>query len=250
MSLILDGHVHLGRWTDAWYPGLHVDWKTLDEEFTAAGVQGAVVTSSDMRDHRQLLHPPAGLRGRYWLFPWVDPNTPEDLRWLEKGGEGVSGLKIHPSGNKVAVNDDRLDPYFELAAERGWSVVVHCGRWQEMSSYKHALHAAEKHPRVAFFLAHMGGDTPALATAAQDALAASGQENVWFGLEGMREFFYVARGIERLGVERFLFGSDYPVGHPRMYLGLAEALHLAPKEKELFLGGNLLRVLEGRWRKD
>jgi predicted TIM-barrel fold metal-dependent hydrolase len=118
-----------------------------------------------------------------------------------------------------------------------------------MSSYKHALDAAAKFPAVPFFLAHMGGDTPPLASATQDAIAEGGFRNVWLGLEGMREFFYVARGIEKLGIERFIFGSDYPVGHPRMYLGLVDALRLTDGERALYLGGNLVNVLEGRWKR-
>lgn len=246
--MTLDGHVHLGSWTDQWYPGLAVDWPALDREFAAVGLAGAVVTSTDRRDHRELLFPPEGLRGRYWRFPWIDPASPDDLPMLERWADRVSGLKVHPSANKVRVNDERFDPYFRLAAERGWAVLVHCGRWQEMSSYLHGLDAAARHPEVPFLLAHMGGDTPPLAAAAQDALLAGGQRNVWFGLEGMREFWYVARGIERLGIERFIFGSDYPVGHPRMYLGMVDALGLDARERGLFTGGNLLRVLEGRWR--
>jgi uncharacterized protein len=247
--MILDGHLHLGSWTDAWYPGLAVDWAALDRELVLAHIDGAVVTSTDRRDHAELLHPPAGLKGRYWLFPWIDPADPADLPMLEREADRISGLKIHPSANKVAVNDPRWHPYLELAERRGWAILLHCGRWQEMSSYLQGLDAAAKFPGVPFLLAHMGGDTPPLASAAQDAIAVGGYRNVWLGLEGMREWFYVARGIERLGVERFIFGSDYPVGHPRMYLGLVDALGLSEAERALYLGGNLLNVLEGRWKR-
>lgn len=246
---IVDGHTHLGRWTDTWYPGLAVAWSEMDRELAASGVHGAVVTSTDRRDHAELLHPPEGLTGRYWLFPWIDPADPADLALLERESARISGIKIHPSANQVPANDERWRPVYTLAERHGWVILVHCGRWQEMSSYKFVLDAAAKFPGVGFILAHMGGDTPPLATATQEAIAEGGYRNVWLGLEGMREFFYVARGIERLGIERFIFGSDYPVGHPRMYLGLVDALQLSPAERALYLGGNLVNLLEGRWKR-
>lgn len=247
--MILDGHVHLGTWTDAWYPGLAVSWRALDAEFARCGVQGAVVTSTDRRDHRELLYPPDGLVGRYWCFPWIDPADPADLAMLEREAGRISGIKIHPSANKVPAHDERWRPVYELAERRGWVILVHCGRWQEMSSYRYVLEAASRFPGLAFILAHMGGDTPPLTMATQDAIVEGGQRNVFLGLEGLREWFYVARGIEKLGIERFIFGSDYPVGHPRMYLGLIDALKLSPEEHALYTGGNLVNLVEGRWKR-
>jgi predicted TIM-barrel fold metal-dependent hydrolase len=40
-----------------------------------------------------------------------------------------------------------------------------------------------------------------------------------------------------------VFGSDFPLGHPRMYMGLVDALELEPGQKQLILGGNALRLV-------
>jgi predicted TIM-barrel fold metal-dependent hydrolase len=50
--------------------------------------------------------------------------------------------------------------------------------------------------------------------------------------------------INRLGAERFLYGSDFPLGHPRVLLGLIDALRIPAADKDLILGQNLLRLLE------
>lgn len=71
-----------------------------------------------------------------------------------------------------------------------------------------------------------------------------GLENVWFGIEGTREYWTLAKGIETLGIKKFLFGSDYPIEHPRIYLGLVEALQLSSADRDLILGGNLSGLLD------
>jgi predicted TIM-barrel fold metal-dependent hydrolase len=155
----------------------------------------------------------------------------------------VSGIKLHPSCDRIKVTDERVIPFLEFAEREGLPVVIHCGRWQEMSSYQLALEVAEKHPDLDFILSHMGGDTPELETATTDAIKDRGLVNVSLGIEGVREYWAVQRAIDELGADRVIFGSDFPLGHPRMYLGLVDALRLSPGDRELVLGGNILRLL-------
>jgi predicted TIM-barrel fold metal-dependent hydrolase len=67
--------------------------------------------------------------------------------------------------------------------------------------------------------------------------------NVFLGIEGVREYWAVQRAVDDLGADRVIFGSDYPLGHPRMYLGLVDALRLSEEQRGLVLGGNILRLL-------
>ena len=53
--------------------------------------------------------------------------------------------------------------------------------------------------------------------------------NVHLGIEGVREYWAVQRAVDELGADRVIFGSDFPLGHPRMYLGLVDALRLSAR---------------------
>jgi predicted TIM-barrel fold metal-dependent hydrolase len=200
------------------------------------------VTGTDRNDNAGLL---AALREgglRYYLFPWVDPRT-DFLPWLEQESDSVHGLKIHPTCTETKVTDPSFGPAFEYAGRRRLPVIVHCGRWQEMSGYELVLAAAERHPDVKWILAHMGGDTPPLGLAASAAVLDRGLDNVWFGLESFREYVIIRRIIGRIGPERVLFGSDFPLGHPRAYRAGVEALELGPEGERRVLGGNMSELL-------
>jgi predicted TIM-barrel fold metal-dependent hydrolase len=141
------------------------------------------------------------------------------------------------------VTDERVAPLLEFAGRQGVPVVIHCGRWQEMSSYRLALEVAGKYPDIDFILSHMGGDTPELETATTDAVKERGMANVYLGIEGVREYWAVQRAIDELGADRVIFGSDFPLGHPKMYLGLVDSLTLSAEDRQLVLAGNILRLI-------
>jgi predicted TIM-barrel fold metal-dependent hydrolase len=143
----------------------------------------------------------------------------------------------------VRITDERAAPFLAFAAEHGLTVLVHCGRWQEMSSYKLALDAAADYADTNFILSHMGGDTPELVLGAVEGALKRNLSNVHLGIEGVREYWIVRRAVEELGADRVIFGSDFPLGHPRMYLGLVESLDLDQARRDLILGGNALRLL-------
>jgi hypothetical protein len=53
----------------------------------------------------------------------------------------------------------------------------------------------------------------------------------------------VQQAVDELGAGRVIFGSDFPLGHPRMYLGVVDALKLDGDQRAGILGGNILRLL-------
>ena len=112
-----------------------------------------------------------------------------------------------------------------------------------MSSYKFALEAAAKYPETLFILSHMGGDTPELEMGTIEGIIEAGLDNVLLGTEGVREYWAVQSAVDRLGAEKVVFGSDFPLGHPKMYMGLIDALTLTADERQLILGGNALRLV-------
>jgi predicted TIM-barrel fold metal-dependent hydrolase len=242
--LIIDGHIHAGYWSPERFLGRGVPLPALEDCLAECGIDGAVLTATDLRRNDLVLEFIDGERTkRYWFVPWVNPGVGSDLDFVEQHKARVSGIKLHPSCDRIKVTDERVVPFLEFAGRQRVPVVIHCGRWQEMSSYRLALDVAQKYPDINFILSHMGGDTPELETATTDAVRDRDLANVHLGIEGVREYWAVQRAIDEIGADRVVFGSDFPLGHPRMYLGLVDALTLSARDRDLVLGGNVLRLL-------
>jgi predicted TIM-barrel fold metal-dependent hydrolase len=242
--LIIDGHIHAGYWSENYFYGRGVEFGEIDSCLEECGIDGAILTGTDLRQNDAVLEfMRTSARRRYWFFPWVNPKDSGDLEFLRSRRKDIHGLKFHPSVDKVRITDRRAAPFLDFASEHGLPVLVHCGRWQEMSSYELALDAAAEYPGSSFILSHMGGDTPELVLGAVEGTLKRRLDNVHLGIEGVREYWIVRQAIDRLGAGRVIFGSDFPLGHPRMYLGLVDALRLDDGDRGLILGGNALRLL-------
>ncbi len=182
-----------------------------------------------------------------FFFAWISPHDPKrTMDFLEKNAAAVDGLKIHPSLERARVDDPIWRPFLEHAERRRLPVVVHCGRWQEMASWRFCLEAAERHPDASIVVGHLGGD---LATLQQDCsaeMARRGLPNAYLGTESIREYYSIRIALDRLGPERLVFGSDYPLGWPAAYLSVFEGAKPTAEERRLVLGENLLRLLRKR----
>jgi predicted TIM-barrel fold metal-dependent hydrolase len=249
--VIIDAHVHVGAWDHADFLGRATDLPTTLAELGGAGVDGAALLPTDRRDNQGLLDAAraaraGGHRGAMWFLPWVAPlgaGGEADLAWLEANRAAIAGVKFHPSLSRVRITDPGFAPFLELCARWNLVALVHCGRWQEMASYRFAVEAAARYPAARFLLAHAGGDTPPLATAAADAVLAARLENAWFEISGLREHWVLARNVARLGAGRYLLGSDFNLAHPAMYVGQIRALRLPEADTARLLGDNARLVL-------
>lgn len=238
---ILDGHVHVGTWD---HPPFCGHGTTFDESIAmlqAAGVAGALVTTTDRRDHVALVEACAVPRAvRTWAALWVSPTTLEaDLDAMEQLAGRYRALKLHPSLSRIAISDDVWRPFLREAERRALPVVVHCGRWLPMAGWTLCLDLAARWPTVRFILAHMGGDSPELGQAAVARAKADRLENVWFGTESIREYWSVQRAIDALGPSRFVYGSDHNLAHPATYLPVIDALAISAEERAQVYAGNL-----------
>jgi predicted TIM-barrel fold metal-dependent hydrolase len=50
--------------------------------------------------------------------------------------------------------------------------------------------------------------------------------------------------INEIGVDRFMFGSDYPFFTPKNMLNKVEKLYISEEEKEMILSKNAIRILK------
>ncbi len=242
--MIIDSHIHIGSWEIAELYNLSASIEDTNTVLDKCGIDGAIVFPSDTREHKQLMIDikEKGTK-KYWFFPWVNPENKSHLAFIEQNQPNIDGLKFHPSVDRIRINDKKCHKFLEFAETNNLPVVVHCGRWQEMASYKFALKVAEKYSNTNFILAHQGGGTPELKM--QSTLDAKKKrlENVFFDISGTVEYWILKKCINILGIERFVFGSDFPLAYPTIYFACIEALELTPNDEQRIFGENLLQIL-------
>src|SRR5256885_1349365 len=129
---VFDAHVHLGHDIDG-MTGVYEDLERINETY---GIARCFMFCMDEVDR----HPAFSAandrtlayaeRSGGRLIPFVRLDLSEEpieeaVRCLDLGARGI---KLHPRAQKFLLNDERLAPVFELAAERGVPILIHGGR--------------------------------------------------------------------------------------------------------------------------
>lgn len=240
---IIDSHVHIGQWSEVFLNYSSTVPEAI-EIMKSSGIDEAICMPADLTKNSELFKETVGRDDyKFYYNAWIDPGDEELDVFLNKNLSKISLFKIHPSIVKKPVTDITYSPYLQIAQENNIPVIVHCGRWQEMSGYKLALEVSLKYPELKLILAHLGGDTPALVTECSDAIKDAKYKNIYLGTESIREFYFVNKAVRKLGADRFIFGSDYNLCLPRMFIEVIDRLDINNSEKELIFSGNILRLL-------
>jgi predicted TIM-barrel fold metal-dependent hydrolase len=187
--------------------------------------------------------------GRLTGFARIDPNLGEEAcAELERGlGElGLAGLFLHPWEETFRVSAPLVDPALETARRRRAPVIVAAGYpW-----LGEGLQVGE--------LARRFPDVPVVATnGAQINISGLGQEDAELALAANANLSIQTAGVyredfiegiaARLGADRVLFASGFPLLDPRLeILRVRWAPNLDERQRALILGGNAARLLVAR----
>jgi predicted TIM-barrel fold metal-dependent hydrolase len=241
----IDAHVHIGRWLTPDFSGRESSLADAVALYSRWNWAGALLFPTDEGDTRALADAVAEVRGplTFRVGFWADPAAEGNLRTLRALLPHLAAHKVHTSFTRTRVNDPAMTPYLEEAGRAGLPVVVHCGRWKEVAGFEHALSAATAFPEVRFILSHMGGDSPALVSAALDHIASARLSNVFLGTESIREPWLLERAVDRLGANRLVFGSDYNLNHPEPFRRLIEVLDITDSQRTDILRNNINGLL-------
>lgn len=209
-----------------------------------SGVSAAVCMPADATSNEELFAQTYNNPDfKFYYKAWINPDDKVLDNFLEKNIDKISLFKVHPSIQRRKITDGSYDKYMRLASEKKKPVVVHCGRWQEIASYKFPLELAEKYPGLILILAHLGGDQPSLYLECAEEIKNKKYRNVYLGTESVREFYFVNKVVHTLGAEKVIFGSDYNLGLPLMYIPIVESLDISASDKEFIFSGNILRLM-------
>jgi len=197
---------------------------------------------------------------------------------LEKGArelgnllnlEKIFGIKIYPGYQFIYPNDKKLDKVYELALKFGVPVMFHSGLvYRNTGKMKYTDpyfidEVATDFPDLRIIVSHLGDPLISKTVA-----VAHKNPNVWLDMSGLISNTTKGRNrqekwrrlnvelmkkkiteaiIELAGVEKIIFGTDWPISSHEAYIALVkslkEELDLNRKEEKQMMSGNILKVL-------
>jgi predicted TIM-barrel fold metal-dependent hydrolase len=243
---IFDAHTHLGTDIDGMV-GIYDD---LIQGMDKYGISRCFVFCLDEPDRHpafragndRTLAYADGSGGK--LIPFARLDLTEDpieeaTRCLDLGARGI---KLHPRAQKFMLNDERLAPIFELAADRKVPILIHGGRGLPPIADDLAR-LVDRYADAQLIVAHAGiADLAALAARLGGKAGVFFDTSVWSPVDLLSLYRLV-------GPEQVLYASDYPYGQqPASLLSTVRTARLAELDEEevrALLAGNAIRIANG-----
>jgi predicted TIM-barrel fold metal-dependent hydrolase len=167
---------------------------------------------------------------------------------------GVRGIKIHPDIQRITKKDfPSLVVLAQRAAELNLFIIVHAYSDRHMEYDNTGLEIVSyiaSFVKTPVIVAHAGG-----ADFSRAVFLAKHYEHIMLDLSYLLEFeklnFKIAGllkwGIEQLGADRFLFGSDHPscdtLQYIKRYKEIFQEIQLTDEEILMILGGNAMKII-------
>ena len=252
--MIADAHAHV---TAAGYG----DAAALAAAMRAAAIDHAVLVPGGMIDVRDLtavttgrtpiVDRPipnalveelvAGSPERYSGFYCVNPHRADVAvsEFEAAVARGFAGLKLAPLVHRFALTSPTVRELASVCGALGVAFYSHVVRAAEASTDTF-LALARDAPRTTFVLGHMGFG-PADLAAVEGAAAL---DNVYLETSGS-SFLILETALARLGSHRLLFGSEFPLHHPRVELEKIRVLARG-EAFDRIAGANLAALLAAR----
>lgn len=168
------------------------------------------------------------------LYPTME-NWEEELERIP--ALGLRGLKIHPDFQCVNIDEPKAIPMYRAIAAMGLPVLFHVGDpVKDYSSPSRLVNLLRQVPDLTVIAAHFGGWR-----AWQLPKITQFPDNIYFDCSSTLMYLGKEQGqdlMERLGPERFLFGSDFPYWTPQKELERFMELDLDEYTREKILYGN------------
>jgi len=170
--------------------------------------------------------------------PWEGTDAVAELGRAVRAG--ARGLFLHPAEEHFRINDSRVRPLLEAAAELAVPVVVAAG-YHLLAEPLQLGAAAGWTPDNPFVLTN-GGQFNISGLAQFDAELALGHPNVHVHTTGMYREDFLERVVATFGPERLVFATAAPLFTMAYERSRVELAHFSDAERALVLGGNTARI--------
>lgn len=250
---IIDTHFHLEPGTEQ--PSLQETLAALDQTRAQGGIATAglivMAQQGDLEftrsENDRAVELSRASEGRFFAFGSVHPGDGDAaLAELERiAGLGVRGLKLHPNAQGFDVAAPEVERVVKRAAELGVVVLFDAYSPFDPGETGKFVKLAIAHPTARFILAHMGGPRffDMVVFGVLKAYPKLYQRNVWLELSAVSRMVAGSPSLTEqlrhtcrfVGVDRVLFGSDYPVLAPAQAVADVHALGFdAEEERSIF----------------
>jgi uncharacterized protein len=243
---LFDAHVHLGDDIDG-FRGVYDDLERMQARY---GFSHAFMFCMDEADRHPAFQNPNDRtlahaeRSQGRLIPFVrldlaEQPIDEAARCLDAGARGI---KLHPRAQRFLLNDERLAPVFELAADRHVPILIHGGRGLPPIA-DHLARLVERYPGTQLIIAHAGiADLAGLAGHFAGVAGVFFDTSVWSPID-------LLALLRQVSPEQVLYASDYPYGQqPTSLLMSIRTAKLAGFDEErlrLMIAGSSKRIAAG-----
>jgi predicted TIM-barrel fold metal-dependent hydrolase len=247
--MIIDGHAHLTATADG-------NAATLLAQLDQAGIARALCVPGGMIDVHQFSRLFTGLLQPNPVIPnhlvWealdrhgdrlsglvcINPHDgPAAVRMMEEGFKhGCRGVKLAPLVHRFAFTAPVLADVATACGERGWPVYSHVVLAPGATTADFSA-LARRHPRTNFIIGHMGQPP-----ADPDAIDFAAELDNFYLETSLGNYLIIQDALSRLGPGKLIFGSEFPLGHPKAEL--ANILLLDATAQPAILAANVLRLI-------
>lgn len=248
--MIVDGHVHV---SDSDFGNVDLLLDQLDR----AGIERALCVPGGMVDVRQFSRIFSGQyrpdptipnhlvydaieqhADRLYGFVCVNPHDgTAAVEMLREGFDrGCRGVKLAPIVHQFPFASETLDEIAAICAERGFPVYSHVLPNPGMTTADYA-EFARRNPPTNFILGHMG-----FGPADADAIEFAAEMDNFYLESSLGNYLILCDALQRLGPSKLIFGSEFPLSHPKVEL--EKILLLDESAHEAVLGGNIMRLIK------
>ena len=155
---------------------------------------------------------------------------------------GLRGVKLHPDIQQFKIDDYRCLKIYELCEEFGLPILMHTGdKRYDFSNTNRLIPILETYTNLTIIGAHLGG----WSLWEEASLELAGTPNLYVDCSSTMAWVPLdktAEIIRRYGADRVLFGTDYPMWHPKDEVRMFFELGLSDDEMKLILSENVKKV--------
>ena len=171
-------------------------------------------------------------------FACIDPHAQNAMSDLQTRLQtGFCGLKLSPMTHQFSFASKAIATLVECCESFHVPVYTHVV-FSPGASTARFVALAKQFPRVNFILGHMG-----FGPADQEGLEAARTLNNFFLETSTGNYLHIEQAVKSAGPDKVIFGSEFPLSHPKAELEKIMLLKITDVEREKILGGNISNLL-------
>ena len=241
----IDAHAHIGRYEE-WDCGSIEDLlsrmdKTHIETALVSDMAGNEGGAASFENTLNII---SKYKARLKPLLRINPSAENDFviseRMLEKYGDIICGMKVHPSTSKVPLDDLRYQGYIELCEKYGIPFFCHTEK-NGLADVSLLAELARRNPNVDFVAIHTE-----LYSDHSDAIKLISEIDNLYGDTTFVRFPDICRAVRLCGSKKILFGTDFPISPPEFYAELFSSSELSDEDRSNILYKNCRRLLDRR----